>query len=996
MSWCTAADVAELISVARLRSDVDAATRKAADLRFIDVCTGAINAGDVLIQIATEVTAAPGLRLNAALAAQPLITKEGWREGGKFSDHSAVSHLLRRLTADPSFHPDTKINTELLRSVAMIVALEYPAEQWREWIQDCAHAFVSGDLDGAAKLRAVVNESYRNYALWSFLASELTGFLLQAHLTALPQRTIALNTFLELMRKRPRPSPEHEIASASNCVLLSTGMRDFVMSALLARLEDARLSGASAAAAGFVEDCTATFAVAARLVVDVESATNVFRCSSFFLGQLQATAARGEMSDKLNAFVEQLLECLLTTLQLFPEVASCDVQAEELLTCLIHFMISPEEPERENATSLSTELLEFFMDDEAVPLGCGSGDVAHLAGAVLELFLEHNAAQRHASIVTLITILRSTPNICGALADAVAVALRSVSRVYEAAEVVVVDELDTSTQAELLTQLSQLLLRTTDPHAHAMLMDAMTHCFYRSCNEGLCHQLVALLQQLHTAAATAMPSEGCAACVRYTCVYVAGRLVEEVSTQPWCGSLLSSAWVGLAVEQLAVADTFAVFSAASTLCTLLYTTPDCAQYLCVNGAAWERGLSQLCRHAALRGVAVLLTVALKRISGISGTTAAPLPHECHLVVKSCDVVMQFCKLPSLSRHLVLRSVVDFVAAHMRVRLRGGGCANCAQHLAGLLAPLLTEAFSAELLQDEPSCRGFTTSVTLQCFAVGAVCPEVATAVCAALLRALQHAAQHLYSAQTISCICSHLALVLKLQPSLLEEASTHVLHALFRTDVDLVEGRKGVNYTGVAFLLSLFFLRCPQSILHAASATRLEPPNELPALIQRAFGWWLSLAPYMGAIELPYFAAACCRIVDALVGVPAELGASTAPLDWCWQFALPSLHVKKLPPRPLTNACLLQHLSVAWVYLESRYGSTCKPQLLEKDLQSYIAGVDRQYPALCGEPFIGASVSTVLKTTPAETVAAFIDYFSRQSGHTARHTARQLLSGLVS
>lgn len=994
MSWCTAAEVAELIAVARLRSDVDAAARKAADLRFIELCTTAINAGDVLMQIATEASASAGLRLNAVFAAQPLLTRVGWVEGGQFSDRSSVTQALLRLTGDATFDARAKINAELLRSLSMIISLEYPREEWQQWLQNCACAFAAGDLAAAAKLRAVVHESYRNYALWAFLAGDVTGFLLHAGLTALPQRTLVVNTFLELMRKRPRPSADHEIATADNCVLLSAGMRQFIMAALLARVTEAQ-DGAEATA-GFVDDCTAAFAVAARLVTDVDSAANVFRCSSFFLAHLQSSAAQGAMDDASTALAEQLLECLLSTLQLFPEVASGDVQADALLTCLIHFMVPAEEAERVDVAQLSAELLEFFMDDEAVPLGCGSGDVAHLAGAVLELFLEHNPAQREAAVITLNGILRSTPNIRSTLADAVALALRSISRVYEAADAVVVDTLDAATQAELLTQVAQLLLATTDAHAQVMVMEAMTHCFYRTRNEALCRQLVQLLEKLYTNAVTSFCADA-AGCVRCACIYEAGRLVEEARGEPWCGTLLSEGWAGLALEQLASGDTFGVFCAASTLCTLLYAVPGCAHYLSLHAAEWTRGLYQLCRHATLRSVAVLLTLALKHLAGITASGTATSPHECCLLATSCDVVLSFCQQPSPSRHLVLRSLVDFIAAHSRVYLRGVGCAACAQQLSHATAPLLTEPFSSELVQEEPSCRGFATAVGLQCAALANAQPTMASAVCAALLRGLQHAAQHTFASQTISCICSHLGLVVVPQPALLDEAATHVLQTLFRPGVDLVEGRKGVNYGGVAFFLSLLFLRHPQSLLHAAGATRADAQSTDAVALQQAFGWWLSLAPFMDALQFPYFAAACCRVVEASHAMSgAAAGSSSSPLivplAFCQQHVLPSLHVKKLPSRPLTNASVLQHLSLAWVDLGRRYSSTSKPQLVDKELHPYIASVQAHYPVLTGATFAGSAAAALLRASAAESIAAVGDYLSQEDGGAACNAARQLLS----
>lgn len=983
MSWCTVAEVVELISAARLRGDVDATTRKAADLRFIDVCTGAINAGDVLMQIATEASAAPGLRLNAIFAAQPLITPQGWSEGRQFSDHSAVKSRLLQLTAHSAFTPVAKVDTELLRSLAKIVALEFPTEEWQQWLQACTCAVAASDSTAAAKLLAVIAESHRSYPLWSFLAGDVTGFLLQAQVAALPQRTEVLRCFLELMRRRPRPSAEHEVATATNCVLLSPSMRYFVMSALAARVEEARLSGASSAA--FVADCTVTFAVASRLVADAEAALTVFHCSSFFLAHLQDTAARAAMDEALSGLAEQLLECLLSTLQLFPEVASSDIDAGALLTCLIHFMIEPDAPERGDAAELAAELLDFFLDDEAVPLGCGSGDVAHLAGAVLELFLEHNPAQRTSAVVTLNAILESTPHMDGTLADAVALALRSVSRVYEAGDAVVVDALEAATQATLLTQVSQLLLRTTDPHARAMLMDALTHCFYGSCNEDLCRQLVGLLHQLHTTAAAPQSNvdEGCAACVRCACVYEAGRLVEELRTRPWCGSLLGADWVALAVKQLAAGNTLGVFCAASTLCTLLCVSPTCAPYLCANTPAWERGLEQLCRHATVRGVAVLVTLALKHIAGVAASPSAAQAHACQLATASCAVAMRFCESPSPSRHLVLRSLLDFVAAHTRVCLRSCGCSACAPHLAALTSPLLADPLATELLQDEASCRGFATAVTLRCLAFSASRDDVVRAACGALLHALRHALQHSFSSQTISCVSGHLALVVTLQPALLDEATTHILHALFDAAVDLVSERKGLNYGGVAFLLSLVFLRHPEMLVDAAGA--LSEPSRAT---QRAFGWWLSLAPFMDAVQFPYFAAACCRVMDVAGGSSARLGC-------CQHFLLPSLHVKKLPPRPFTDVPVRTFMTLAWADLERRYGGTSKPQVLDKELQQCVAGVEQHYTALCGgNALSGSSAAALLRATAADTIAAFLSHLSLDDGGEAVGAARHHMKTL--
>ncbi|CAC9534933.1 conserved hypothetical protein [Leishmania infantum JPCM5] len=998
MSWCTAEQVADLISVARLRGDVDQATRKSADLRFLDLCANAVNAGDVLIHVATEGSASPALRLNALLAVETLFTNKGWCEGAQFSDRSTVTKRLLHLVAtDPYFLAQRKVDDGLLRCLAMIVALEFPTTEWQEWVRQCAVKFAEGDARSCAVLCAVVAESYRNYCLWSFLANDVVGFLLHAQIMTLPLRTTVMRLFLDLMRKRPRPSVDHEVASAKNCLLLSAVVRQLVLAALLERVEESgQLTGSSSDI--FVADCTASFAVASRLVTDAESASILFRCSSFFLVRLQAVAAASGcvVPTELRDFTEQLLECLIVTLQLYPNVAGADFTADGLLSCLIYFMIRPGALERADAAQLSAELLEYFIDDEAVPLGCGSGDAANLAAAVLELYLEHHSAQRPLAVVALNGLLRATPVMDGCLTEAVALALRSVSRVYEASEDVVVDALDDAVQVEMLTQVSQLLLRTTDPHAHVMLIDALTHCFYRSQNQSLCTQLVELLQQLYMSRVESRDDYG--ECVRCACVYVAGRLVDELRSREWCGQLLPPEWIPLAMQQLCNGDAFGVFSAASTLCTLLCVAPASAVHISRHVAVWEEGLSQLCHHATLRSVAALLTLTLKRLSGLSlaPSALASLPHNCELVTRSCNVVLGFCRTPSPSRHLVLRSLVNFFADHTRTLLRGDAPAvasmSVSEPLSSLAAALLTEEYALELAQDEPSCRGLATFAAVHCIACGSVQPSSAPAAASALVSVLQYAVQQRFASQTISCVCSHLTCVLLTQPAQLDEAAPRVLHALFRDSVDIGEGRKGANYGGVAFLISVLLLRSPHALIQSAclrDASGAVGAAEHLTGLQRGFGWWLSLAPFMDTIQFLYFTAATCRLVDAVVTLPPEVLISLGCLKTCCQYILPSAHVKKLPSRPLAGGHLLQHLAVAWIDIDRRYSRTSKPQLLEKELHPFLLSLDSLYELLCGQSFSSSTARNLVKASPSETTAAVLGYMEHLGWADVLSEARQ-------
>ncbi|KAG5495279.1 hypothetical protein JKF63_02345 [Porcisia hertigi] len=984
MSWCTVEQVTQLITVARLRSDVDEATRKSADLLFLDVCANAVNAGDVLIQVALESSASPGLRLNALLVAETLLTKKGWFEGAQFSDRSGVrQQLLHHVAVDPSPSLGDKVDAGLLRCLAMIVVLEFPTTEWQEWVRQCSARFAAGNARGNAVLCAVVAESHRNNCLWSFFANEVTAYLLGAQITTPPQQTAVMRLFLDLLRKRPRASVEHGVISATNCLLLSAALRQRVLEALLKRVDESdHLMEFTHGI--FFSDCAVHFAVASRLVTDVESAAIVFRCSFVFLLRLRtaAVAGGGVVGAELRDFTEQLLECLLSTLQLYPDVAGANVTADSFLSCLIYFMIRPDELDWVDAKQLSAEFLEYFIDDEAVPLGCGSGDAASLAGAALELYLEHNSAQRLLAFVALNELLRATPVMNGPLTGAVALALRSVSRVYEESDVVAIDALEgAQLQTELLTHVSQLLLRTTHPHAHVMLIDALVHCFYRSQNQSLCTQLVELLQQLHMSKMKSTDEHG--VCVRYACVYLAGRLVDELRSREWCGHLLSPEWIQLSLQQLCDGDAFGVFSAASTLCTLLSLIPTSADQLSGCLDMWDQGVTRLCQYATIRGVAGLLTLILKHISGLSfvSSSRASLSHNLQLAIRSCKVVLNFCYTPSDSRHLVLRSLVDFFIVYTRALLRGDAppavTNRDAEQLFSLAAALLNKDYALELAQDEPSCRRLANFAALYSVAFAAAPPFSETTTAGALVCVLVYAVRQRYASQTISCVCSRLALVLLAQPSQLDEITPQVLHVLFRDELDISNDCKGFNYGGVTFFVSLLLIRSPHALLQNAAlsgGTGAASPAEPLRSLQRAFGWWLSLAPFMDAIQFLYFTAATCRIVDAVVRLTPEARVSLSGLRACRQYILPSPYVKGLPSRPLTGGHLLQHLAVAWMDLDSRHSRTSKPQLFEKELHPFLLSLDSAYEILCGQRFSTSTARDLIKTSTSETTAAVLEH----------------------
>lgn len=951
-------EVAHLIRVARVLPSIEAAERKAADLRFITLCTNSINIGDVLFQIAWDVRASTAIRLNAALAMEPLISRAGWVEGAHFSDTSAVKMAMMTAVSAADERLVTKVGEILMRSLALIIVLEFPAPSLSEWLRGCCRQLLHSCPAARQFLKALPLLSHQNYKLWFFLAEDVTRDLLHTSIDDSAIRDAVMTFFLNLMSKRPRPSVEQEIASSSTCSLLSPSIQQFVLQQVVCRVEEAKVSGGADVS---FSECATVFTVASRLVTDEASAQVVMDHSSYFLVQLRQLYMSNPSDKAILTLTESLLECMLSVLQIHPGVACQAVQMADVFTCLLAFMVDSVDDRGESEDGLATELMDVFLDDEAVPLGCGGGDVVSLAGAVLELFLELHRTQMVEVVGIVNQLMADATSMSPSSLCAVAKGVRSLARVCEESNCVVVDELPPNLQAEFLGQASSLILSARNGRASSLFVDAFSRCFYSSKTQNLASQLVVLLQQVYMMFQTNRTVNS--SCVQSVCLHAAGRLLSEAQCQSWSTTLLSEEWLSLALHVASSGDALGSYCAGYLLCTILYTSPQLCHTLPDRFPVLHSCLQRLCINATRRGTAAQLTQLLKCLLALSPSRreAVPQYHHCELTQQSCAVVLAFCVEDSPSRHLVVQSLLEYLILSAKLTLSGDGCATCTSSLVTRITLCLPVKLLVECVYDEASCRCLSSSFTLATAASYTTEPSLVQYTYTMLQSVLQKAVPCNYSSQTISFVAAHLGLVALFQPTLLDESAQQLLPFLFGPSM-LPQWDRGVNYTGLAFYASLIFLRSPHLLEQSCSAGGGGSDGAFMRAIAEMAGWWCSMAPFLDRLLAPYFLAATHRVLDALRHQPLEQLRAIAVLPPCSrQYVLPTIYVKKEVPKYLAGGHILHHLSVALCDMKHRYARTTKPRAFDALLESFLTVDERRLALLCGTsttPFAATGVFT--------------------------------------
>ncbi|ESL07058.1 hypothetical protein TRSC58_05259 [Trypanosoma rangeli SC58] len=306
MSWCTAAEVAELIRVSRLHHGVAEAERKAADLRLIELHASAVNFGDALVEVAAASDALScSVRLAAALTLESFVTERGWCEGVGFSDKERVLAALLMSLRGASLATavaDVRLNSLLCSCLCRIICFEYPTTCWDAFIDECVSAVVSADateqqagcgLVQRTILLRLAENCASKAALWWRLASDVVRRLVEwakVYGGGGESRVLCLRVVLHLMRRRPRLSEVTEAERPTSSFIFSDEFRGIVGRSLE---EGASAFESRGPCTPLLEECGLLLDVAQHLLSDDSFARVVFRATIYLLSSCEAAYLAG-------------------------------------------------------------------------------------------------------------------------------------------------------------------------------------------------------------------------------------------------------------------------------------------------------------------------------------------------------------------------------------------------------------------------------------------------------------------------------------------------------------------------------------------------------------------------------------------------------------------------------------------------------------------------------------------------------------------------------
>lgn len=953
MAWCSGAEVANLILVGRLRPDVSAEARKQADLAFLRLCAESINIGDVLVELAASAGSPPGVRLNAALAVEPLFqVAAAWAEGLHFSDKDlTVRALVASATAEavPGGGLEAKVQASLTRSLCRVIASEYPSAHWRDFIGGLASTAASEAAAAPtatraqALLLALAHVAHVNYDLWLLLATDVVRLLLGRE-----AREWHFAFYLALMKRRSRPSRQRQSSAAGGeaaaCLLLSDEMSDYVMGELQRCVAQAATRAAGPDAAAYFSTCDTLLAIAQRLVRTTAAAEVVFRCSSFFLVSLQppylAALQSGDydgVDGQFSSLAGNALECLLSVLQAYP-AAAASCSADALLGSLLCFMPDSLAMPCVGDDEKLTLLTDRLTNDEAVPLGCGSGDVAALAGAVLELFLEAHLAQllpAAAFLAAQIGALETGREAAALRWSAVANALVCLTRVCDEEKVALVDALRRSAETSGAAVLGPLAAAASDaavpPFAAALLVDCMGQCFVHCASADAAAAFMEAAEGIYAA-------RGAEAVVRDALLHTVGHFLQNVAAEAWRASLVGAGWLERALQAMYTGTSLGLHGGGGLLAAVLQVAPTCASVLLEQLAdPLAAALAMHGRGCCTSAAAALLAQCLRRL------------YRAHSSAAQCaglQAVFARCRdaavaAPPAARLLVTRSLSDVLCDVRLPDDAGGGeqrCAACAGALQDVLLPLAVGVVAEEGQCDGGTLRSVATALSLSacsCVAspsLGPLQPTVFLASAALATRALLE--EESQPSAATGAACAHLGFQALATPAVLDADMSALLCAMFRARKDV----KPTALLGCLLLPSLVILRCPSPLALVAGAGAAS--EAVAAAWARALGWCASLVVFCPPLLARCVVAACYRVYLAVATAAVDQTSQDQPSQQQQLFVsrlrenticlVGNLHASTSSARArvMSRASVAQALAVCAVAVKARYARTGKGSIV--------------------------------------------------------------------
>ncbi|PBJ76109.1 hypothetical protein BCY84_10225 [Trypanosoma cruzi cruzi] len=959
MSWCTAGEVVELISVSRLRHDVAEVERKAADLRLIELYASAVNIGDVLTEVVVASNAASwNLRLAAALTLESFVSERTWCEGVSFSDKERVlNEILAYLRNAPfaASAAEEQLHGLLCSCLGRIAGLEYPAARWDEFMDECVSAIVSRDAARQQTGRVLVQQTIilrlaevcdANAKLWGRVASVVVRRLLEwatGPAGGRESRALCLRVALCLLRRRPRSSETTEAERPTCSFIFSDEFRCVVGRSLEEGLASFEAGGSHTI---LLKDCGLLLNVAYHLLSDEAFAHLVFRCSIRLLSTCEAAYLSDlEENSSVDLCVDSALECLVGVLQMYPE-ASLLCDSEKFLLTLFSYMTRAVELEYGDETAL----LDALQEDCFVPLGCAGGDTAANAGAVLELLMEanpHLLGIAVGSLCVTVTELQQGPS--SAHWRAWTTALRCFCRVCDEKEVSLTDSLPDAA-GRLLSPLASLLRQAVDPWAAAELIELLSLCVARAEQESVCRAFLSILEAVFDGAGENFTWEQ--SLLLAVTVYAVHRLFSTCVTSLVSGILCdTSAWLQRALVVLSRGGPLAVYCCTHAVQTLVRASPTCQL---PSASLVLAAVDSACCHCNVPNASSLL-------AGFVWSLFLHAPGQCNVAVEVIQHLLSYCLQNGLRRAELRHSLTDFLLRLLKSSMEQTVCLQCLEPLLNKCLPVVLQFAAEDAPHDDATTR--LLSSCLAAAASGGHAGVIREDISFVLFEVLCSSVQERHCSTTLSKVVAAMSATAIVSPTLLDGDMTATVSLLF-SNIDAAGG-KGLNYVGCCLLPALFCVRHPE-YLEGIVAAFAGAPLHTHLAWGTMFGFLSSVASFADHFTTMYFLAAWFSLLRHAIAsrlAGRELLAVVAPC--CTVYDLPSMHVKSLPKRRVEGCSMAQCIATGLALVAQRWQKSAKVKLLDEEVLQPLS-LNRRFESLACRSAAEVGIDALFLMTPAK------------------------------
>lgn len=617
-----------------------------------------------------------------------------------------------------------------------------------------------------------------------------------------------------------------------------------------------------------------------------------------------------------------------------------------------------------------TRLQQHVMEEEVVPLGCGGDDVPSLAGCILELFLEKNISQCVPVLSSLFSLFEQVEREAGgppAVLSFFSNAVFHIGRVgMMSSHCLAIDIAAACSSffpqlysivwtygfshplpcATLVYGASQLfflfggintvapgLTGATSSSCSTSTNDAVSSEIHTECavpSESIIFFLN-FLEQVYHVASLDVNSSASHKFLAAISLYSIAAILQHAESSPSFSvhHLVKDSWWGISWEIASKASSqFQLFASCELLNVIMGLCQEIKYSLSEFTEGFLSVIKNFCHYSVVRAVPTVLAKFLKLLLDHQpGGLCCTLQKGLQLLGEKC------CSFDAPSSSLILREVSVMIAdISIHLLLRSSSfisspyyCKTCCFFLVSGFLPLLCQFANTMRPFEETTARSLSVCFSTCMLAFQDTLRPHAELALQSTCCVFASSTQEHHSSSTISGVSSSVAIQL-LSISQCREFDVGLVHyvhlalgCLFSSPTDethLIEGRRGVHYLGVIFLLSLAFIHNPSACLQGMVRGLIAPsviskevgsqPSQNPQreerssiVWQRALGWSCSLALFADDATWPYILSGWLSLFSYILTLTPDEQESIffTSLPHNRVYAFPSVYSTKIPKK---------------------------------------------------------------------------------------------------